>query len=268
MKALAIDCATDIVSVALGAELELTGGASDCANTYSIAVDAGRLHSELLFTLVDSLFNAARLKPEDIDIFVCQRGPGSWTGLRIGFAAVKGFALALQKPYISIPTLDCIAHFAPQTTREENFEGLVLPVLDAKQQRFFCALYENGARITDYLDAAPETIAALIPSGKNIWLSGDAAGMILPRLQNLLGEKREGKIVLDPHFRRGRAEDLLKFLAKNPNLIKKIKKIQKIEKSETEESSSSAPLYLRKSDAEINLDRKEIERNAVKHGQT
>jgi tRNA threonylcarbamoyladenosine biosynthesis protein TsaB len=232
LNILAIDCATEILSAALACNVELGGAAPLRAS--SICIDAAR--SELLFTIVDSLLTTACVKIEDIDLFVCQRGPGSWTGLRIGFSAVKGFALALHKPYISIPTLDCAAHSAALS----GFDGVVLPVLDAKQQRFFCALYENGERTTDYLDASPEAIAALIPEGRDIWLTGDAAEMILPRLRDLPEKAGGGKKILDPHFRRGRAEDLLKYLYKNPTMIEK------------EESSSSAPLYLRKSDAEIN----------------
>jgi tRNA threonylcarbamoyladenosine biosynthesis protein TsaB len=228
MNVLAIDCATEVLSAALLCDAPRKGA------VYSMQADAGTVHGEILFTVIDSLLSAARVKTEEMDLFVCQRGPGSWTGLRIGFSAVKGFALALNKPFLSIPTLDCAALAAP----EAGFDGVALPVLDAKQKRYYCALFENGRRTTDYLDASPETIAALIPPGKDVWLTGGAAAAIRPRLKELLANR----IILDPRARGGRAEDLLQYLAKNPTIV------------ECKESHDSAPLYLRKSDAEINLE--------------
>ncbi|MDR3325500.1 MAG: tRNA (adenosine(37)-N6)-threonylcarbamoyltransferase complex dimerization subunit type 1 TsaB [Spirochaetaceae bacterium] len=227
MNVLAIDCATELLSAALRTDAPRKGA------VYSMQADAGTVHSEILFTVVDALLTAANVTTQEIDLFLCQRGPGSWTGLRIGFSVVKGFALALNKPFLSIPTLDCAALAAPQS----GFDGVALPVLDAKQRRYFCALFENGQRMSEYLDATPETIAALVPPGKDVWLTGNAAAMILPRLQELLAHNA---IILDPHFRKGRAEDLLHYLAKNPTIV------------ERKESFASAPLYLRKSDAEIN----------------
>ncbi|MDR2864935.1 MAG: tRNA (adenosine(37)-N6)-threonylcarbamoyltransferase complex dimerization subunit type 1 TsaB [Spirochaetaceae bacterium] len=242
---LAIDCATEILSLALA--VNMSPDAADLrekTKIYSMHIDAGKSHSELLFVVIDDLLKTAKLESRDIDLFVCQRGPGSWTGLRIGFSAVKGFALALDKPYLSIPTLDCMALSVP----EADFEGIVLPVLDAKQSRFFWAIYENGKRQTDFLDSAPETISPRITHGKDIWLTGDAAQLLLPRLKESLeshysscGAHPESvpRIFLDPHFRKGWAEGLLNYLVKNPIIINK------------KESVSSVPIYLRKSDAEM-----------------
>jgi tRNA threonylcarbamoyladenosine biosynthesis protein TsaB len=243
MNILAIDCATEILSVALGRAVKPDGAADPAQKTFSADIDAGSSHSELLLPVIDALLKTARIEMRDIDLFLCMRGPGSWTGLRIGFSAVKGFALALGKPYVSVPTLDCLALSAPQG----DFSPLILPVLDAKAGRFFCALYEgvsSGAiprRITEYLDAAPETIAELLPPGKDVWLTGNAAN-IVP--DSVFRHIAPGKIILDANYRRGRAADLLKYLVKNPTIIDEGQEL------------SAVPLYLRKSDAEINLELK------------
>jgi tRNA threonylcarbamoyladenosine biosynthesis protein TsaB len=247
MNVLAIDSSTEILSVALGCNAG-PGGAAEvpaAQKIFSADIDAGSSHSELLFPVIDALLKTANIETQDIDLFLCMRGPGSWTGLRIGFSAVKGFALALGKPYISIPTLDCIALSAPQG----DFSPLILPVLDAKAGRFFCALYEGvkkpsdaiPRRITEYLDAAPETIAELLPSGVDLWLTGNAANIVA---DSVFRHIAPGKIIIDANYRRGRAGDLLKYLAKNPTIVNE------------EKFLSSAPLYLRKSDAEINFGQK------------
>jgi tRNA threonylcarbamoyladenosine biosynthesis protein TsaB len=241
MNILAIDCATEILSVALGCVVEPEGTADPAQKIFSTDIDAGASHSEFMFPVIDSLLKTAKIETKDIDLFVCMRGPGSWTGLRIGFSAVKGFSLAMGKPYISIPTLDCIALSAP----EAGFSGLVLPVLDAKAGRFFCALYESTQqggvprRLSGYLDAQPRMIADLLPAGKEVWLTGNAAALVRDAVA-----ASGGVIILDANSRRGRAADLLKYLAKNPTIINE------------DEAASAAPLYLRKSDAEINGERK------------
>jgi tRNA threonylcarbamoyl adenosine modification protein YeaZ len=103
MNILAIDCATEILSVAL----EMGNGEKQL---FSSNIDAGHSHSEKLLPVIDELLKQANIAPADIDLFLCQRGPGSWTGLRIGFAAVKGLSFAFGKPYISIPSSDLISN--------------------------------------------------------------------------------------------------------------------------------------------------------------
>jgi tRNA threonylcarbamoyladenosine biosynthesis protein TsaB len=115
MNILAIDCATDILSVALEVD---TNSKSQTPNPkpqtlFSSNIDAGHTHSEKLLPAIDELLKQANLSLADIDLFLCQRGPGSWTGLRIGFAAVKGLSFAFDKPYISILTSELIANSEP-----------------------------------------------------------------------------------------------------------------------------------------------------------
>ncbi|MDR2481590.1 MAG: tRNA (adenosine(37)-N6)-threonylcarbamoyltransferase complex dimerization subunit type 1 TsaB [Spirochaetaceae bacterium] len=217
MKILAIDTSTSIASVGLTA-----------SGRFCVQAEAEKSCAEILFEMIDSILKIARIECKDIDLFACMQGPGSWTGLRISFSAVQGFALALNKPFAAIPTLDCIAF------SYSSFHGIVIPALDAKQQRFFCAIYQNGVPLSGYMDASPEIIAKLIQEQRDILLTGAGASALFQKLRELCPQHN---IMLDASFHRGRALDIINYIEKNPRVSEKpAEKIQLI--------------YLRKSDAE------------------
>lgn len=128
MNVLALDSSTDLLSVALVTP----------AGKAEASLDLGLKHAERIVDLVDFCLSRASLKPSDLDLVACARGPGSFTGLRIGMATAKGMALALGKPWISVPTLDCLAW------GREAFQGAVAPVLDGRRGRVYTAIYERG----------------------------------------------------------------------------------------------------------------------------
>jgi tRNA threonylcarbamoyladenosine biosynthesis protein TsaB len=146
MNLLAIDTATDQFSVAIASQ----------ADTWLLEADVGLRHSELSMDCIDMLLRRAALKPEDLNGIVCMGGPGSFTGLRIGFSLAKGLACALGIPFAAVPTLDCMAW--PLSA----LPGIVVPVIDAKKGAYFCALYQNGEKLTKDMDATPHEIAAEI----------------------------------------------------------------------------------------------------------
>lgn len=94
-------------------------------------------HSERLVPTVVELCNDAGLDTKDIDLLVCTRGPGSFTGLRIGMAAFKGMAFALGKPIVSVSTLEAYASCVGA------FDGAIVPVIDAKKKRWYLAAFET-----------------------------------------------------------------------------------------------------------------------------
>jgi tRNA threonylcarbamoyladenosine biosynthesis protein TsaB len=227
LNILGIDTSTELLSVGL-----LTGDGKFC-----VEADAGTSCSERLFDAVDAAAALARVDREAIDLFACMKGPGSFTGLRIGFAAVKGLALALGKQMVSVPTLDCMAY---------PFAGtpcLCAPVLDAKQRRFFTALYRNGRRLTGYLDCTADELAALIAANmadtaRVVLLTGGGASLAAAALSRLLPDIT----VVTDALRAGRAYLLLKYI-EEAGIIEF-----------NEDARLSAPLYIRKSDAEIKRD--------------
>jgi len=222
MNILALDTAAEVFSAALSAENGI----------WYTEIDAGSRHSELLMESVDGLFKTAELKPEVLDGVACMKGPGSFTGLRIGFSAAKGLCQALGIPLAAVPTLDCLAY--PLSM----WPGIVLPALDAKKGCFFHALYRGGERLTDYMDASPETIAGeisknLLSPDEYVVLTGSGSALLLSSLRAYLPNIR-----LDSESRRGLARELLDF-TKNGTLI-------------WSDDLNIGPDYLRKSDAELN----------------
>jgi len=225
MSILALDSAGEILSVALESE----------SGIWYTEIDAGSRHSELLTECVDGLCKTAGLSPLDLKAVVCAKGPGSFTGLRIGYSAAKGLCLALGIPLIAISTLDCLAY--PLSV----WPGIVLPAIDAKKGCFFTAIYREGSRITDYFDATPEVIIKTAEkispfSTEPVILTGSGARMLYSYFTKLIPAQN---IKVNPLFRKGIARELLD-LSKS-FIINKANDI------------NSGPDYIRKSDAEENL---------------
>ena len=220
MNILALDTADQVLSAALATETGI----------WYTEIDAGARHSELVMECADLLCKSAGFSPSALGLVACMKGPGSFTGLRIGFSAAKGMALALGIPLVAVPTLDCLAH--PLSI----WPGIVIPAMDAKKGCFFTALYRGGQRLTGYMDVSPEVIAkevekaSLCPT-EPVVLTGCGAELLYPFLQAYIPHTR-----VDPESRRGRAKELLEI---TKNTI--------FERNDID----SGPLYLRKSDAEL-----------------
>jgi tRNA threonylcarbamoyladenosine biosynthesis protein TsaB len=244
---IAWDTATSILSVAL-----VCGAFSKHRAQWYVEIDAGQRHGELLMEVSDQVIKTARLKPGDVDLVVCMQGPGSFTGLRIGFAAAKGMALALKIPLLTVPTLDCMALSC------SLWPGMVIPVIDAKKQCYFTALYQKEQRITEYMDVTPAQIAELmVQNRKNdlrireegILLTGPDGEQVLTALKALrsIAPDIRDQIHLDPWAKRGWGKELVelaqrKLQAGDGELMKELRDTSDV---------FSGPLYLRKSDAEL-----------------
>jgi len=201
MNLLAIDTAAQKFSVALGCAFAAGGD----VHTFVFEADAGMRHSELIMDSIDMLLEKAALKPEDLSGVVCMGGPGSFTGLRIGFSLAKGLALALNIPFAAIPTLDCLSY--PFSA----WPGMVVPALDAKKNAFFCALYRGGKRLCPDMDAGPSEIARMIADAQEteqILLVGPGASMLHEKL-TANGDTAQLDIKSGKGLRWGNAETLL-----------------------------------------------------------
>ncbi len=102
MKILAVDCSAKTAGVAIVDE-----NAQILSESF---INAGLTHSETLLPMVDSALSFAKLKVSDIDSFVITNGPGSFTGIRIGIAAVKGLAAVNETPCCGVSTLKAMAY--------------------------------------------------------------------------------------------------------------------------------------------------------------
>lgn len=148
MTLLALDTSTALCSVALLKNGRIEGELRRTVKTG---------HAGMLLKLIDSLLDLCACPKDTIDMIAVGRGPGSFTGIRIGIATAKGLATALGCGLKGVCTLDAMAYGAlPCATP-------IMPVLDARKSEIFCARYaRDGARQGDYLNIPPERIAEYI----------------------------------------------------------------------------------------------------------
>lgn len=226
MKTLALDTATPVLSIAL----------SDGEHTWYFEADAGNRHSEIIMDAVDMLLSKAGIQSKDLDLAACMKGPGSFTGLRIGYSIVKGLCLPFGIAMAAVGTLDCVAY------SRRDWNGLVVPAIDAKKRAYFTALFEKGVRLSEDMDAGVERIANCIAeagsraaSESPVLLAGVDAAPLYEELKRHLPAER---LRLDEGCLKNRRCGYAKaLLALAPQCIEK--------------NPLSAPEYIRKSDAEI-----------------
>ena len=96
MNLLAIDTATSILSVAVCKDKDV----------FYKKIDADTPISESAMSVIDSLMKEAGLKPNELNGVICMGGPGSFTGLRVGYSIAKGLALSLNIPFVAVPTIE------------------------------------------------------------------------------------------------------------------------------------------------------------------
>lgn len=126
MKLLALDSSGLVASVAVAEDDNLIG---------EYTVNYKKTHSQTLLPMLDAVAKMIELDLETVDAIAIAKGPGSFTGLRIGSATAKGLGLALDKPLIEIPTVDGIAY---------NLWGardLVCPLMDARRNQTYTGIY-------------------------------------------------------------------------------------------------------------------------------
>ena len=106
-----------------------------------------KTHSETFMPLVHSVMERANIKHEDLDGYAVTVGPGSFTGIRIGVAAVKGMALAAGKKCIAVSSTEALARSCENATMTPKNETLIVPAIDARNNRVFaCAAEDDTLR--------------------------------------------------------------------------------------------------------------------------
>ena len=105
--------------------------------------DIPNAHSKCLSVMIDDLFKQSQYDYSDLSCVAVSKGPGSYTGLRIGVSTAKGVCYALKLPLISIDTLSILAFAA-----HKRFEHcLALPMIDARRMEVYCAIYDSDFNI-------------------------------------------------------------------------------------------------------------------------
>lgn len=126
MKILGIDTSTKFLCL----------GIYDQGRIYEYNLECGRKLSSLLTTTIKRAVEALNWQINDIDYFACGLGPGSFTGLRIAVATIKGMAWSLNKPLLGISSLDILA-------KNVAGDAVIVPAIDAKRNLIYCSIYKN-----------------------------------------------------------------------------------------------------------------------------
>lgn len=133
---LAIETATQICSVALFRDGQVIG---------LLESDEHNAHSRILHVLIDRLFAESGTSLSDLSAVAVSKGPGSYTGLRIGVSAAKGFCYAKDIPLIGINTLECMAAGMKESVQQQAFPDnhLLVPMIDAKRMEVYSAVFNS-----------------------------------------------------------------------------------------------------------------------------
>lgn len=205
----------------------------------SLSLTGSVTHSRRLLKAIDYLLQEAGLDWPDIAGIGVSLGPGSFTGLRIGMATAKGLAAAAGKPLFGISSLDSLAAKC-STSR------LICAVIDARKKEVYTAFYRCDAsglaeRISDMSVVAPEKLCAGITHP--VVMIGDGVMVYGDLLQNLLGEM----VLFAPAMLHELSAVSLGMLAGEKFLAGDVLNL-----------AEAVPLYIRSSDAELNLLRKSV----------
>lgn len=167
MLILALDSTATVATAAL------------CDNETVLAaetVSCGLKHSETLLPLIEKLLALAEKKVSDVELFACTAGPGSFTGVRIGAATIKGLAFG-GKTCVGVSTLEALAY------NLRGYDGIISPVMDARRGQLYNALFrwENGTLVRLTLDRVimiDELAREFEEFQETIYLCGDGYSLV------------------------------------------------------------------------------------------
>lgn len=150
---------------------------------FTAVQEAKVTHSQNLLPMVNSALTICGLGIKDIDLFAVTVGPGSFTGLRIGLALIKGMALAADTPCVGISSLKALA-------ASVDFDGMVVPCFDARRNQLYCAILQGADVIKDDACCLVEDIETFIKnSKKDVFFVGDGSNLCYNKYGNLQNVK-------------------------------------------------------------------------------
>jgi len=218
---LAIDTATESLGICLQ---------SGEKRILNLTLKIGFQHSVFLVPWIHKLIDQSGIGLSQLDLLICSIGPGSFTGLRIGLSTAKGIAQGADCPVVGVPTLNAIA------AGFTHYRGIIVPVIDARKNRFYSAIYEGSERITEYLDISQQDLINRCLDFESVHLTGPAANIIAEAMEK---QSLKDAFALDPGYAMINPYFLLKAGIKKYFLDKK------------GNPDSMGPFYIRKSEAEI-----------------
>lgn len=221
----------------------LTATASVYADGVILAdfcINNKKTHSQVLLPMVSQVLSESGILPKELDAVAVGEGPGSFTGLRIGAATVKGLCLSIKKPVIPVSSLALIAYNLMPC------DMLISPIMDARRNQVYTAAYR-------FNDSELNTIHAPVAIGIDEWLDSFCgeekvmfAGDGVPVFKNVICEKMGNRAYFaPPHLNLQNAASAAVYAAKL------------YEEGKYVDAAEFRPVYLRMSQAE----RERLERN-------
>ncbi len=134
MLILAIDTTANTASCSLSKDGKLLS---------LFTVNGTLTHSETMLPMIEDMINKSSIKLSDIDAFAVANCPGSFTGVRIGVSLIKGLAFNTGKVCVGVSALEALAE------NLSGFDSYVVPVMDARRNQVYTAIFKNGERILD-----------------------------------------------------------------------------------------------------------------------
>lgn len=230
----------------LGGSIFLARGATALAQTKG---DPKVSHSNSILADINQCLNDAKLKLADVELFACASGPGSFTGLRIGIATLKGLAATLQRPCAGVPTLNAIAHSA-------SVSDATVALLPAGRGEVFAQMFSVSADDVVQLDTAahlsPQKLIERYGAVPSLLWAGPGAELHRALLQDHATQHDmnfgapEGK---SDHAQKG-----WRFAPQQENLAQDVSALtlRLFAAGRLENAESLKAIYVRPSDAEIN----------------
>ena len=231
MNILSIDTSSSNCTAAVVRDYETLG---------EISINFNLQHSVLLMPLVEELLEKLHMAATDLSAITVSKGPGSFTGLIIGLAAAKGMALALDIPIYAADALAALAYGA------FGYQGLIIPMVDALRNGYYTGFYTfTEGKLVTIMEPAiltlDEVMDKVANETKEIMIMGDI-------ISKIPGEKLQFRknLILAPQNLNIPKASTLPYLLRN-----------KIENEEKEDIYSLVPLYMRKSQAEYEYEKKQ-----------
>jgi tRNA threonylcarbamoyladenosine biosynthesis protein TsaB len=184
-------------------------------------------HSALITIFIEEVMKEGGFRLNELDAIAISKGPGSYTGLRIGVSTAKGLCFSLDKPLIAIETLEGMASYQSSmlSHTKENEKTLLIPMIDARRMEVYMAIFDSKGKRQTVTSAEIITATSFETlSSKSILLFGDgaskfkelfqesnnisiidqfatsAAHLILPALERLKNEQFEDLAYFEPYY--------------------------------------------------------------------
>ncbi len=162
MKILSVDTASSICSVAILTDSKLEK---------ELNIGNQKTHSENLMPLIQELLQSSQLSLSQIDLIVCDKGPGSFTGIRIGIATVKALAEVHNIPVVGVSSLEALAYQVTPTN-----ESYIAALIDARNDQVYCGIFDSCYALQEpYLADNIQFVTKTLKKYSPIYLVGDGA---------------------------------------------------------------------------------------------